>query len=231
MSQDYSQLNKVSALLNQPDNFYWMLLGLIVWNAFLLFLWREWFLVSAGRIALLMLFFSIVPMVVLGMMMEGRDPLGDILNPSQGSWMFIFGDLIGLPLAGYCLSRYAQTVDDSPEWLSKGWVFWAIAAGVGLAAGWSFHFIMDAPNYHPAAFNSPTKIYHDFGAYVLLFGTLFFGAVFVAATKGRGEMIWAAGALASVILLWGSFMIHDAKGLDPEKLHVRYNWRTWSVDR
>ena len=225
----YAELNQPAQLLKQPSMFYVALFAILAWDLLLFALWFFSFKSSPSYTGLLMLLFSTVPMLLIGMLVEGREPFTDLMNPRHGSWMFIFGDLIGLPIAGYCLSRYHQTVSGVPEWATSAKTFWGIAIISGLAAAYVFRYMNDASAYTPLAFNSPTKLYHDFGAYVLFFGTLFYGLVYAVTaglSSGQGEGKWVWLAIASVILLWlAPGVPRDLAGkLEPEKLHVQWDW-------
>jgi hypothetical protein len=97
------------------------------------------------------------------------------------AWSFVIGDIIILPwaLAGATdrLNYYGVTLAVVPWW-------WLIVSGlIGAVAGVAFHR-MDAWAYakegYAESINSPTKLFHDFVTYPVLFGGVLFvlGALF-----------------------------------------------------
>lgn len=160
---------------------------------------------------------SLVPMYLIGAIMEHRLLPG----PAHQAWSFFFGDSIFLPFAiAMCAVGWRKLPAghwyNSPAWLIGSLI-------IGLAAGYGFH-AMDRVNYSSLAWNSPTKLWHDFAAYPILFGGIW-AVAWPMLLRGRN---WSAPfpaelALVGVIMWFVIGITHD-QHLDPTKLHVQYNW-------
>lgn len=104
-----------------------------------------------------------------------REVLGSVFSHEKQAWSFIYGDLILLPLAfSAAADKWSQVSDRSG--LTPVW--WLVCLALGCVAGASFHYKLDKPGYtklgYVASLNSPTKLFHDFVSYPVLFGGLLF---------------------------------------------------------
>lgn len=182
------------------------------------------------NVVLLALMSSIVPMVMLSNTLE-RKPFMRNLNLSTASWAFVLGDSIALP---FCLGA-ATTVrssDSLPSWTnSQGYYLASLA--IGVIAALLFHslepLLPGSANYPPERLQSPTKIYHDCGAYFLLSSMLIYVALPVVVFG------WFANPLLSFMALcgfamWCLFGVRDMKtGLLAEDQHPMFDWKSVDV--
>ncbi len=193
-----------------------------------------WFLRSFGMrghwygAAAAALFASTIPMALVAYWIEGRGP-ATIFSLTKGSWAFILGDALALPLVAGASALVWKHIDAASWWRSGWWTVIAIIIGLGASAG--FHWIIDAGAYSAAQNSSPTKIVHDMVAYTVLFSGLTLLAV-PAILQG-----WTLGPVFGSVLAifgiaaWGLFGLHDAMAkLNPNDLHVAWDWSTMSVE-
>lgn len=127
--------------------------------------------------ALVPIIVSIVGMAVIRWVVE-QSRLNGMFNPRTQSWAFMFGDLFSLPVAMFCIA-VARDKAELGSWADAPW-WYLVAALCGLAAGVAFH-AMDIQEYRSQgaelALESPTKIWHDFVVYPVLFGVLLWAGV------------------------------------------------------
>lgn len=94
------------------------------------------------------------------------------------AWSFIFGDLLFLPFAlAVAANNWYETnnrVDFSLWW------WWFLSLLIGVATGFGWH-ASEKKGYESSGFgdnlNSPTKLFHDFVSYPVLFGGIVFAFV------------------------------------------------------
>jgi hypothetical protein len=178
---------------------------------------------------------SPAPIAVLAKTMEHRSLLYLVAHFQDLSFAFFFGDLVFLPFSA---AMAALAWKHSPElkatWATSWW-WTVISVIVGLLAAYWFRYLNDMPRYEKAgamgSFDAPTKLFHDFGAYPVLFGGLFCIAVplFVEAVNSNWPFVhfYAAPYVGWVLLgvgLWFAVgLVHDSglfgPPLDPKKLH------------
>ncbi len=169
---------------------------------------------------------SPIPMAIVATWPEHR-AVTEVFNPAIGSWAFIFGDLVFLPFAAGMLALGWRHLDQVQRHWYTSWQWLALSALLGLAAGFVFHYL-DAPNYDPLAFSSPTKLLHDFVAYPVLFGGLW-AAFWPVIRYGKSRKF---GWLALVgLLMWfvAGYADHSIHTLNGENLHVRFDWKRMRV--
>lgn len=179
--------------------------------------------------------------------------LGYILSHWQDqSYAFLFGDTIFLPFAAAMAAlAWRQTPALRDSWAAS-WQWTAASAVLGIAAGFVFRHINDAKVYLPQAagsFNAPTKLFHDWGTYPVLFGGLVCVGipliVKVVDTQVPFIHLWVAspylGLMLSGVILWaGAGAWHDMgrfghAPLVPQNLHPdkwvwpqgRWPWSRW----
>ena len=142
-----------------------------------------------------------------------------VFDLKHGSWAFLIGDTIVIPMA-VVFALIGWNVQDLSAWGES--YLWGIAAiAAGILAGTIFH-LLDGIGYRSqgagAALSSPTKLVHDFVAYPVLFGGLVYGGVPLLFHWN----IWSALCLACVVVWLGLAACDAIRGLDPKKLHP--NW-------
>lgn len=166
---------------------------------------------------------SLVPVYCVAAFIERR-PI-KITEFSSQSWAFLFGDIIVLPLMAMALAKawqYMPAMHTSAWWQSWVWRVFCLAMGVG--AGTAFH-LMDRVNYEPLAWNSPSKLTHEFCAFVVLFGGLLFGLIPAALSANAGSG-WYVVAAVVCLLAWVALGVADntVHHLDGRNLHVLFDW-------
>lgn len=191
---------------------------------------------------------STIPMLLVRSVLEFRlDPkepnlraqIMDLFSLHKGSWAFILGDAISLPLA-LAAAAYAWHYIDTtrPAWYNTGW-WLVLSVVVGSLIGIGFRLV-DAANYRNAgvggALVSPTKILHDPFVYALFASLLIYICVPVLVTAFNRVMDGDYGSpivIAAVVAVlafgsWAVFGVRDAiVGLDVRQLHpVGYDWDT-----
>lgn len=151
-----------------------------------------------------------------------RRSFREVFDLKIGSWAFLIGDTTVLPLASVFIvfGWYEVASVESAQSMS---VFLG-CFGVGVLVGGLFHAI-DGIGYRSAgaqeALSSPTKITHDFCAYPVLLGGLLYGAIPIVQDWG-----WYSWAALGCVAVWLLLCVRDLYvGLDPKKLHPRWNKR------
>ena len=173
------------------------------------------------------LFASSIPMFIIGRVIEGTS-LSQTYDLSKGSYAYILGDSLALPLVVGASAHVWKSIDPDSNWRSGLWTAISLAVGLGFSA-W-FHFYNEFNVYPPEIFRSPTKIYHDFVAYpVLLSGVVM---LFVPALKecfSNGARLGTALAVVG-IFAWVLFGVKDGLAkLPPANLHPAWDWTTLCV--
>jgi hypothetical protein len=170
---------------------------------------------------------SLIPMAFVGQRMEHRTPK-ELFDPKSGSWMFIFGDGIFLPISAVAFAVVWESNEEAD--FGQQWWWLATATLLGIAAGIVFH-ALDKPNYDPERFSSPTKLVHDYGAYPLLAGGLMFSGVPALVGSiihhSTSSIIWCTGGATVGVggwVLMGAINHEFTGGLDTKRLHPRWKW-------
>lgn len=110
---------------------------------------------------------SPMAMVLLRAFMEPAAQMPGIMNLNTQSWAFLFGDLIGLPIALGASALAWQRIDAA--WPFTSWWF-AASVALGVAIGLVFRFLVNAPGYtgdDASRMLSPTSLWHDFVVYIV----------------------------------------------------------------
>lgn len=145
------------------------------------------------------------------------------------SWSFLFGDIMVLPVMAAMLAKAWQHLPWQAGlqvwWQSRLW--WVFCLVIGTSAGIVFH-IMERTNYDPLAWNSPSKLIHDFCAYTVLAGGLLFGLIPALFASGDGAR-WYVLIAVICLLVWVGLVIADntLHKLDGRNLHSMFNWYTF----
>ncbi len=144
-------------------------------------------------------------------------PVFDLKN---GSWAFLIGDTVVIPMA--MLFALKGWVGQDQSYWSESYIWLATTFAAGLLAGTIFH-LLDGIGYKAkgaaAALSSPTKLAHDFVAYPVLCGGLVYGGVPLLFQWS----IWSTLCLGCVVV-WLLLAVCDAlRGLDPKKLHPAWD--------
>ena len=177
---------------------------------------------------------SPVPMLLCRWLVEDGS-IKDMFDPAKASWTYLLGDIFALPfalsMAAVAWTRFGDTIN--PFFTSYLWV--DCSAVIGILAGFAFHHL-DSAAYTKmgagGALMSPTKLYHDFGAYPVLFGGLvcvgvpllvsslrFAKAVrFVSLAPSANQFV---GFMLVGVIVWGVFgaldgLVHKPK---PASMH------------
>lgn len=169
---------------------------------------EQGFIVSAVLCAL---FASIVPMFIIGTVMEDRN----VLDLNRNSWTFILGDAVGLPFTALCIAISMANSDNHPPL----WMF-AVCCLIGIVAAMVFRKF-DNPQYSPKQILSPTKLFHDFVAYILLFGYLV--GMDVWALWDPQTRLWGCIALIG-FAFWLAMGLADIVGHRLVSEHIPYVW-------
>jgi hypothetical protein len=165
-------------------------------------------------------------LLVLRVTLEDGLPEG-LFSWKTQSWAFLFGDILWLPMA-FGFAAYGQRfVPDDSVFRSFWWLTVCVVVGVG--AGLLFHS-MDTGAYIDAgsewALKSPSKWAHDFVAYPLLFGGLFYLGLPVAVHHFK----WTGAVILLGVLLWIAMGGKDTVSKPrPANLHPDWNEGTFSV--
>lgn len=190
------------ALIVSPGNFSWMLLALPV-------------------------VVSPVAMVILRTRIE-RLPIGTAGDPRTQSWAYLFGDSIFLPIALLAVGMGYQNVSNG-FFTSTLWILASLL--IGAAAGTGFH-VVDGRGYRNAgaqkALLAPTKLWHDYVVYPVLFGLLFMG--------GLPQLLPSAWSLWTLVTLGGivgwavlGLYFDQKRTINPLDLHPRWNSQQFAV--
>lgn len=177
---------------------------------------------------------STIPIALLASLMEHRSLIQIVAHYQDQSFAFLFGDLIFLPFAA-AMAALAWRQIPNEGW-RVSWQWTLASALIGLAAGLTFRYLMDKPNYATAdamgSFEAPTKLLHDFCAYPVLFGGLVCVGIplFINVVNSRWPFfhLWMPSPyfwfmLVGIALWFAAGIIHD-QHLVPQKLHPD-TWR------
>ncbi len=139
-----------------------------------------------------------------------------LLDLKKGSWAFLLGNTIFLPLAAVCAVTGWHNSDFSNWGESPNWMLACL--GIGLVAGGTFH-LLDCLNYRQVgaglALMSPTKVAYDFITYPVLFGGLVY-----AGTPMLLNWNLASACMAICIVIWAFLCMRDmVYSLNPKDLH------------
>lgn len=170
---------------------------------------RRWMAVLCVLVA------SPISMAVTRQAFEPHQSIVRMFEPSFQSWLFIFGDILGLTLMFYALAwAWSGIVRDPSAWYSQWW-WYAISAAIGLAAGHGFH-TLDGAGYAKqnasGALLSPTKLVHDYLTFPVIVGAATF-LVVPLLIRWIGSLAVNATAMATVLLgfiIWLGFGVLDA---------------------
>lgn len=98
-----------------------------------------------------------------------------VFSPKGQAYSFLIGDFLLLPGALAVAAINWQETSNQVD-LSIWW--WLACLLVGVVIGFGWHFKLEKPGYEQAGFaanlNSPTKLFHDFVSYPVLFGGIMF---------------------------------------------------------
>jgi hypothetical protein len=167
---------------------------------------------------------SPLPMAFIAVFMEHRT-FSEVVSLRTGSWAFLLGDCVFLPFMAAMLALGWRRLDQEQSHWYTSWWWMAGMAAFGLAAGLFFHFYLDSVNYDTLQLNSPTKLYHDLVAYVVLAGGLSFGLWPVLANAGsRVPFGWLALVLGFGLWLAAGIADNTFHKLDGRDLHIQYDW-------
>ena len=218
------------------------MVGVAIWAALdfalLVFMVRQGTWAGAALTALLA---SAIPMALLVATLEqGHRTLADVFgNIREQSWMFLFGDTIFLPAAAAMAALAWRASPQLQDTWATSWWWTASSALAGLLAGCWFRFSNDRPAYQLAgaesAFYSPTKLFHDLGAYPVLFGGLLAVGVplflkMVSTTVPfvhfyAAPYLWLM--LAGIGLWLAAGVVHDLGLFGPPRTPARLHPNTW----
>jgi hypothetical protein len=201
-----------------------MIIGLLLLGAGLaaLMFWS-----FATRTALLMSVLVLAFTVVFALLAHFKEPIKgarrsqrvrNIFNPRLQSWAFL-ADMFGLaPALGFAVAGW----DQIHTWAFHQWWWLAlVSAAVGIAASLAFHWFMDRPgclSENPNALRSPTKVWHNWVTYPVLFSAMW--ALCVPYLFSRHGYFWPVLVFTGV---WFAGVGFDAlRGMIPRwKLSAR----------
>lgn len=179
---------------------------------------------------------SPVPMALTRLFIEDGS-VRDMYDVRLQSWTFLFGDVFALPFAAAMATLGWQSLDKvGGHWYTSHiWLF--ASAVIGVLAGISFH-VMDSGAYRAAgaevSLNTPTKLFHDFGAYPILFGAIVCVGVPLLVHTVDSSFPWVhfdvqpyAGLMLIGILGWAAFAALDDKVHHPQPANMHPNDYVW----
>jgi len=186
---------------------------------------------------------SPVPICILAAVMEHRSLVELVMHFQDQSYAFMFGDTFGLSFAAAMAALAWRRSPALRRTWATSWWWSALSVMVGLLTAYWFRYLNDQPRYYKVgaigSFHAPTKLFHDFGTYPMLFGGLFCVCVplFLKAVNLRTPFVhfYAAPglwpALTGIGLWYAAGLLHDAglfgALLDPRKLHPdSWKWPT-----
>lgn len=142
-----------------------------------------------------------------------------VFSHKKQAWSFLYGDTILLPWAFWIASDKWSEMGNHTIMIPSWW--WWLCLALGVAAGAGFHFKIDKPGYtargYAASLNSPTKLFHDFVSYPVLFGGLLyaFGPLFITT--------WLNLHTVSILVLVGVWLCTGAK-VDADRADELVPW-------
>ena len=117
---------------------------------------------------------SPIPMALTRYFVENGS-VREMFDVQLQSWTFLFGDVFALPFAAAMATLGWQSLDKVGGHWYTSHLWLGAAAVIGILAGVGFH-LLDSAAYRAAgaevSLNTPTKLFHDFGAYPVLFGAI-----------------------------------------------------------
>jgi hypothetical protein len=143
---------------------------------------------------------------------------------------FIIGDILLLPAAAWLAAdKWSQATDRS----GLTWSWWVLSLLLGGIAGAAFHYLLDKPGYtnrgYASNLDSPTKLFHDFVSYPVLFGGLLYAFIpLVGATWINGHTIPIVLLIAGWAVL-GKKVDGDRAGTLVPWGHPAFDWNELSV--
>lgn len=152
-----------------------------------------------------------------------------VFGPKEQAYSFLYGDTLLLPGALAAAAYYWQNTDNRVD-LSLWW-WWILSLVIGIAAGFGWHFKMETPGYTEKGFapslNSPTKLFHDFVSYPVLFGGLVF-VTFPMFFHIRWDL-WADWPIVAILALVGAWLFLGAK-VDNDRAKKLVPWNHSGYD-
>lgn len=158
-------------------------------------------------------------LLVVAAALEMRTP-PEVINFQTGSWSLMIGDTFVLTTAAAVAALSWRKAPVKSPRIAVWWV--VLCAFIGLAAGIGFH-LLDGVGYRAvgaeALLNSPTKLFHDFVSYPVLFGGLLCVGLPVLRRKS-----WHRWVLLGCIAAWAVLVGLDiSRGLNPFDLHPAWD--------
>jgi xanthosine utilization system XapX-like protein len=201
-----------------------------------------WFVLAAASLYLIAVGVMLKPTSVVGLIPPAialggamiirwwveKQAVRSMFDRASQSWTFLFGNGVVLPIAILMIGFARSEVKPDGFWLEWNWVL--VSAGAGLLSGVIFRFV-DQPRYarYSALSNlsSPTKVWHDFVTYPVLFGsTVWAGFPLLLPEYHFWPTIIALIAIVSWIGLGVCDVIRD---LDPRGQHPGWDRKEFSI--
>jgi hypothetical protein len=153
-----------------------------------------------------------------------------VFSYKKQAWSFIIGDIFLLPAAAWIAAHKWSQIADRSE---LTWSWWTLSLLLGGIAGAAFHFLLDTPGYTQRGFasslDSPTKLFHDFVSYPVLFGGLLYAFIpLVGATWVNWHTILIVLLVAGWAVLGVKFDSDRAETLVPWG-HPPFDWNEVAV--
>jgi hypothetical protein len=221
--------------LKNLDNKTKFLLGLGV-TTVLLYAWLTSAIIGGNRSSavLVALIASPISFLALALTFEktqaGRGEsviavIKSVFSFKKQAWSFIIGDLLLLPVVAYWLADKWAIIDDRFRVQPPSW--WLLSLLLGVVAGGAFH-AMDKKGYaelgHAKSIDAPTKLFHDFVTYPVLFGGFLYA--FVPMVINSGVSPQAVGVVLFVAL-WAVLGIVRDGGKAKELAPWGHPWFDW----
>lgn len=201
-----------------------------------------WFCLAATALYLIGVTLMLVPTPVVGLVplvvsyggalfvrwhLEDQS-VRSMFDHGDQSWAFLIGDSLALPVAMLMIGFARSDVKPNGFWLEWNWFL--ISAGAGLLSGIIFR-LADRKRYQrfgaARTLASPTKIWHDFVTYPVLFGVMVWAGVPLLIPE---YWFWSTVVALAAIIVWIGLGICDAiRDINPLGQHPEWDARKFSV--
>lgn len=201
-----------------------------------------WFALAATALFLIAVALMLEPTIIIGLIpltvsfggalvirwhLE-EQPVRSMFDRKDQSWTFLFGDGLALPVAMLMIGFARSEVAPAGFWLQWNWFL--ISAGAGLLSGVIFR-LADRVRYRrfgaTKTLSSPTKVWHDFVTYPVLFGVTVWAGVPLLIPE---YWFWSTVVALAAIVVWIGLGICDAiRDLNPLGQHPEWDTRGFSV--
>lgn len=161
-----------------------------------------------------------------------REVVRNVFDTKIQATSFVWGDTVILPFAFFIAADKWSQMSFRGE-LMIGWHMAGLI--LGIAAGLGFHYALDRPGYkkrgHAASLDSPTKLFHDFVSYLVLFGGLFYSffPLFVTTWFNLHTIM-----IIAAVVFWGYLGIKKDGG-NADKLvpwgHPHFDWKELGIKK